>query len=212
MRPAGFVLTRPLLALGVAIALAVVPSASAGEDEKPLVAIETTEGTIVIELDRARAPKTVENFLKYVDDGFYKDTVFHRVVPNFMIQGGGHAKDTLKEKPTRDPIENEARNGLSNTRGTVAMARKDEVAVSAAAQFFINLNNNSRLDNLRNVGYTVFGKVVEGMDVVDKIAKGPTAPGILDVRNAKGEYQKQPAEDVPVKPVVIKDARRKGKS
>src|SRR5581483_8994714 len=124
-------------------------------------------GSITVELDQQAAPKTVENFLKYVDDGFYDGTIFHRVIPEFMIQGGGMTPD-MKEKKTRDPIENEspAKNpkGLSNARGTIAMARTNDPN-SATSQFFINHRDNTTLDRYQGAGYAAFGKVVAGMDV-----------------------------------------------
>ena len=207
-----------LAALGALGAFAFAAGAAADDKDKPVVVIETSEGNITVELDREKAPKTVENFLKYVDDGFYKDTVFHRVIgpdkkppEGFMIQGGGHAKDTLREKETRGPVKNESGRGLSNTRGTIAMARKPDPD-SATAQFFINLTDrNSFLDDAGG-GYTVFGKVTEGLDVVDKIARVPTGQGVLEMRGPGGGYQKVPADDVPPRPVIIKDVKRKGKS
>ena len=152
------------------------------------VKLATTMGDIVIELDAAKAPKTVDNFVQYVKSGHYDGTIFHRVIGNFMIQGGGMTAD-MKQKATRPPIVLESRNGLVNTRGTVAMARTNDPN-SASAQFFINVKDNDFLDaaNARDGhGYAVFGKVVSGMDVVDKIKAVPTGPG-----------------DVPVTPVVIK--------
>ena len=154
------------------------------------VKLETSAGNIVVELDAAKAPNTVDNFLKYVNAGHYNGTVFHRVINNFMIQGGGMTAD-LKEKPTRPPIALESRNGLTNQRGTIAMARTNDPN-SATAQFFINVKDNDFLNQAQardGNGYTVFGKVVDGMDVVDKIRAVPTGPG-----------------DVPVTPVVIKKA------
>jgi peptidyl-prolyl cis-trans isomerase A (cyclophilin A) len=154
------------------------------------VKLETTAGNIVIELDAAKAPKSVDNFLQYVKAGHYNGTVFHRVINNFMIQGGGMTAD-LKEKPTRPPIPLESRNGLMNARGTVAMARTSDPN-SATSQFFINVKDNDFLNQAQSRdgnGYAVFGKVVEGMDVVDKIRAVPTGPG-----------------DVPLTPVVIKTA------
>jgi peptidyl-prolyl cis-trans isomerase A (cyclophilin A) len=158
------------------------------------VALETTMGTIVIELAPKEAPKTVANFLEYVKSGHYDNTVFHRVMGNFMIQGGGYGPD-LAEKPTRAPIALESKNGLKNTRGAVSMARTSNPD-SATAQFFINVVDNPRLDfpSPDGHGYAVFGKVVEGMDVVDKIREVPTAP-------------KGPHANAPVTPVVIKSAR-----
>jgi len=141
----------------------------------PLVRIETIYGDIVVTLYPLESPKTVENFLQYVKEGFYDNTIFHRVIRRFMIQGGGLTPE-LKTKPTRDPIVNEATNGLKNKRGTIAMARGSEPD-SARAQFFINLRNNPFLDHkkktLSNWGYCVFGRVIEGMDVVDKIERIP---------------------------------------
>lgn len=158
------------------------------------VRLSTTAGDIVLQLDKDKAPKTVENFLQYVKDGQYEGTIFHRVIENFMIQGGGMKPD-MSEKPTRAPIPLESRNGLSNVRGSLAMART-MVPDSATAQFFINVRDNLALDqpNSRDGhGYAVFGKVVEGMDVVDRIRVVPTG--------RKGMHQ-----DVPQMPVVIKKA------
>jgi peptidyl-prolyl cis-trans isomerase B (cyclophilin B) len=147
----------------------------------PTVALDTNHGTIVLELFSTEAPKTVENFLQYVESGFFDGTLFHRVIPNFMIQGGGFDAQQ-RQKPTRAQIQNEADNGLVNQRGTVAMARTNDPH-SATAQFFINLKDNGFLNhsgkNPQGWGYTVFGKVVEGLDVVDKIAKVKTAPGAI---------------------------------
>lgn len=158
------------------------------------VKITTNQGDIVVQLDAAKAPKTVDNFLQYVKAGHYSGTIFHRVIDGFMIQGGGMTPD-MKEKPTRAPIPLESRNGLSNTRGTIAMARTN-VPDSATAQFFINVKDNGFLDAARSPdgnGYAVFGKVVQGMDVVDKIRKVETG-------------QKGPHGDVPLQPVIIKSA------
>ena len=160
---------------------------------RPRVKLETTLGTITLELDPERAPKTVENFLGYVRAGHYDGTVFHRVIRGFMVQGGGF--DTgFKQKPTRAPIENEAANGLKNQRGTVAMARTNDPH-SASAQFFVNTVDNRFLDhtakNERGWGYTVFGKVVAGMEVVDAIEAVRTGP--------KGPFR----EDVPQQDVSI---------
>jgi peptidyl-prolyl cis-trans isomerase A (cyclophilin A) len=166
------------------------------------VRLQTTMGDIVIELDAAKAPKSVANFVQYVKAGQYDGTIFHRVINNFMIQGGGMTAD-MKEKETRAPIPLESRNGLMNQRGTVAMARTTDPN-SATAQFFINVANNTRLDfrsaDQMGYGYTVFGKVVDGMDIVNKIAKAPKGatgavpPGIN-------------AADVPSTQVVIKGAK-----
>ncbi|MBL8287810.1 MAG: peptidyl-prolyl cis-trans isomerase [Rubrivivax sp.] len=158
------------------------------------VRLATSEGDIVVELDAAKAPKTVANFLGYVKSGHYDGTIFHRVIPGFMVQGGGMKPD-MGEKKTLAPIPLESRNGLANARGTLAMARTMDPN-SATAQFFINLVNNAFLDqpNARDGnGYAVFGKVVSGMEVVDKIAAVPTG-------NAGGH------QNVPVKPVLINKA------
>lgn len=143
------------------------------------VEMKTNLGNVVLELYPDKAPKTVENFLQYVEDGFYKITVFHRVIPNFMIQGGGF-DIALNQKPTRSPIQNEAANSLKNEIGTIAMARTSDPH-SASAQFFINVANNGFLNykapNQSGYGYTVFGKVISGIDVVHKIASLPTGSG-----------------------------------
>lgn len=155
----------------------------------PEVVITTNYGTITLRLYRDKAPVTVENFLTYAAEGHYDGTIFHRVIPNFMIQGGGFDTD-MNQKRTRDPIKNEADNGLSNKRGTLAMARTS-VVDSATAQFFINLRDNSFLDHgTRDFGYAVFGEVTDGMDVVDTIAGVQT-----------GNHQGH--QDVPVEAVVI---------
>ena len=182
-------MTRLLVLLMLAAAMA-APAGAAN----PQVKLETTQGTIVIELDAAKAPITVSNFLDYVKAGFYDGTVFHRVIPSFMIQGGGFAAN-MEQKPTREPIVNESANGLVNTRGTVAMARTPDPN-SATAQFFINLKDNAFLDKAKaqdGYGYCVFAKVVKGMNVVDAIAAVKTG--------TVGGFQ-----DVPVQPVVIKKA------
>ena len=140
--------------------------------ENTEVVFSTNQGDFTIELYADKAPITVKNFLAYVDEGFFSDTIFHRVIPGFMIQGGGFKKD-MSQKPTKAPIKNEADNGLRNSRGTLAMARTG-VVDSATAQFFINLTDNSFLDHgVRDFGYAVFGKVVSGMEVVDKIVSQP---------------------------------------
>jgi cyclophilin family peptidyl-prolyl cis-trans isomerase len=162
-----------------------------------VVVMETSMGTVKIELADADAPITVKNFLKYVDDKHYDGTIFHRVIKNFMIQGGGFTAD-MKEKSGRPSITNESTNGLSNKRGTIAMARTN-APNSATDQFFINVVDNPDLDRARaqdRVGYCVFGKVIEGMDVVDKIKAVPTTTLSPQVK------------DVPVDPVVIKSIRR----
>jgi peptidyl-prolyl cis-trans isomerase A (cyclophilin A)/peptidyl-prolyl cis-trans isomerase B (cyclophilin B) len=161
------------------------------------VLLKTNMGDIVIELYPDKAPKSVENFLAYVNSGFYDGTIFHRVIDNFMVQGGGFTRE-LRQKPTKPAITNEAKNGLSNLKGTVAMARTSDPN-SATAQFFINIADNQRLDytsdqNGMTWGYAVFGKVVSGMDVVDKIRVLPTG--------AQGPFK----SDVPTTPVVIEKA------
>ncbi|CAN5847909.1 peptidylprolyl isomerase A [soil metagenome] len=159
----------------------------------PVITVSTSMGDIVLELYKEQAPVSVENFLRYVNDGFYEGTIFHRVKAGFAIQGGG-LTDSMVEKSTHPPIQNEATNGLRNNRGTLAMARTRSLR-SATSQFYINLVNNSMLDHKsyspEEFGYAVFGRVLAGMDVVDKIAAVPTG--------ASGEH-----EDVPTTPVVIK--------
>jgi peptidyl-prolyl cis-trans isomerase A (cyclophilin A) len=163
-------------------------------EEKPLVVFETSAGTFRIELYPDKAPVTVENFLQYVDSGFYDGTIFHRVIPGFVIQGGGFTED-FQQKPTREPIVNEADNGLKNTRGTLSMARTQAVD-SATSQFFVNLADNAFLDHgTRDFGYAVFGRVVEGMEVVERIAAAPTT-------------RRGPMQDVPENPVVVERAYR----
>jgi len=150
-----------------------------GASPQPLVEIKTSQGVIVVELNPDKAPNTVANFLQYVKDGYYTGTIFHRVISNFMIQGGGMDKN-FNEKATRAPIKNEANNGLTNAIGTIAMARTGDPH-SATAQFFINVAKNDFLNytdpSERGWGYTVFGKVVKGMDVVERIARLPTDGG-----------------------------------
>jgi len=160
----------------------------------PVVIISTSKGDIKVELFKNEAPVTVENFLSYVNDGFYDGTIFHRVIPNFMVQGGGFTPD-FAQKPTKAPIKNEANNGLKNDRGTLAMART-QVVDSATSQFFINVVNNDFLNNgARDFGYAVFGKVVDGMDVVDAIAAVPTSN--------KGMHGDVPTEDVVIESVKV---------
>lgn len=160
----------------------------------PVVIMTTSKGDIKIELFKDKAPISVENFLMYVNEGFYNGTIFHRVIPNFMIQGGGFTPD-FTQKPVKSPIKNEAKNGLKNERGTLAMART-QVVDSATSQFFINLADNSFLDNgVRDYGYAVFGKVIDGMDVVDKIGAVQTG--------SKGMYGDVPQEDVVIESVKI---------
>jgi cyclophilin family peptidyl-prolyl cis-trans isomerase len=160
------------------------------------VVMETSMGTITIELDGDKAPITAQNFLSYVDEGFYDNTIFHRVIPDFMLQGGG-MEPGMKEKRTKPPIKNESSNGLSNKRGTLAMARTS-APDSASAQFFINLKDNTFLDKAQardGVGYAVFGRVINGMDVVDKIKDVPTG-------------RRGPHDDVPTKDVIITSLKR----
>ncbi len=162
-------------------------------EEYPQVLLSTTEGDIVVELEPARAPQTVDNFLAYVDDNYYNGTIFHRVIDGFMIQGGGFTAD-FKRKTTRPPVSNEAYNGLRNSRYTIAMARTN-APHSATSQFFINSANNSNLDHTdtssRGWGYTVFGRVVEGFEVVDAISATRTTSG--------GPFSR----DVPTNSIVI---------
>jgi cyclophilin family peptidyl-prolyl cis-trans isomerase len=162
--------------------------------QSPQVELKTSQGVVTLELYPDRAPKTVENFLQYVREGFYNGTVFHRVIPNFMIQGGGFTPD-MAQKPTRGPIINEAANGLRNNTGWVAMARTSDPH-SASAQFFINVKDNDFLNHpgQSGWGYAVFGRVVGGMDIVNRIAAVPTA-------------NRGPHANVPVTPVVIESAR-----
>jgi len=168
--------------------------------DNPKVRMETSKGPITIELYPDKAPKTVENFLTYVDEGYYDGTVFHRVIKDFMVQGGGFTED-MQKKPTHDPILNEADNGLKNDRGTIAMARTGDPH-SATAQFFINHKDNEFLNhtgkNSRGWGYAVFGKVTDGMEVVDEIAALPTG--------AKGPFP----TDVPQTTIVIEKVSRIG--
>lgn len=194
-------LTLPVWALLVLTACEQKPVATpapASKADKPAsvtVRMQTSAGDIVLELDRAKAPISVDNFIGYVDSGHYKGTVFHRVIDKFMIQGGGYT-ERFEKKSTRLPIQNEADNGLKNKRGTIAMARTGEPH-SATAQFFINVNDNDFLDyrnsTPRGWGYAVFGKVTAGMDVVDKIKTMPTG--------AAGPFRK----DYPKTPVFIEN-------
>jgi cyclophilin family peptidyl-prolyl cis-trans isomerase len=187
-------MTRILTLLACAAALAGTPALA------QKVELDTTAGKIVLQLDAKAAPQTVENFVKYVESGHYAGTQFHRVIDGFMIQGGGYTED-FSQKPTRPPVRNEGESsskaGLANTPGTIAMARTQDPH-SASAQFFINVNDNKSLNyrepTTAGYGYTVFGKVVEGMDVVDRIKAVPTG--------TRGPYQ-----NVPLSPVVIKSAR-----
>lgn len=182
------------LVMGLALLLTAPALLAQAAPSDPIVSIKTSEGDITLRLFAEESPVTVGNFLQYVDSGFYKGTIFHRVVPDFMIQGGGFLPD-MTEKATGDPIANESRNRLHNVRGTVAMARTDDPD-SATAQFFINIRSNLRLDWAPGrEGYTVFGEVIEGMSVVDYIVTAPT--------HTAGDH-----EDVPVEPVEILDVVR----
>ena len=184
--------------VGLGISASALPRAVSAEvEDKPVVILETSSGKITIELDKEKAPITVENFLKYVDAGFYDNLIFHRVISSFMIQGGGFDEQMHeKSEGQRGLIKNESGNGLSNVRGTIAMARRDDPN-SAQNQFFINVENNERLDKFRG-GYAVFGKVIDGMDVVDKIRKVKTT-------------RRAGMDDVPAAAVIIKSAKRKAK-
>jgi cyclophilin family peptidyl-prolyl cis-trans isomerase len=184
-----------MLSLGLLLQLLLLPGIANAQEikaAKPVVILQTTLGDISIELNPEKAPVTVSNFLSYVDSGFYDGTVFHRVIPNFMVQGGGFDPQ-LQQKATAPPIVNEAKNGLHNERGTIAMARTNNPD-SATSQFFINLRMNSSLDwSERNPGYAVFGKVIAGMDTVDAMVLQPT--------DSVGMHQ-----DVPVEPIIIEKA------
>ncbi len=163
-----------------------------------MIVLQTTFGDITVELDHEKAPKTAANFEQYVRDGFYDNTLFHRVIDGFMVQGGGFDSD-FNQKPTRDPIENEADNGLTNDKGTLAMARTQDPH-SASAQFFINVSDNDFLNHsgksIQGWGYCVFGRVVEGMGVVEKIKGLPTT--------RRGMHADVPAEDVLIKKAYVK--------
>jgi peptidyl-prolyl cis-trans isomerase B (cyclophilin B) len=171
--------------------------------KNPSVEIKTSKGVIVVELDKKNAPKTVENFLKYTKDKFYDGTIFHRVIDNFMIQGGGFTAD-MKEKDTKDPIKNEADNGLKNDKYTIAMARTSDPH-SATAQFFINVLDHGALNHTSKTaggyGYTVFGKVTKGTDVVDAIKTVKTG--------VKNSPSGMPFDDVPLETVKIESIRLK---
>jgi cyclophilin family peptidyl-prolyl cis-trans isomerase len=187
-------LTGVLAVLAQAATAAPAPPAAPPAGPKgPVVVITTNVGRIVVALDREKAPVTVKNFVQYVRGGHYDHTIFHRVIRRFMIQGGGYEAD-MSQHPLRSPIKNESLNGLSNRRGTIAMARL-AAPDSATAQFFINLKHNRQLDGRPGKpGYTVFGEVVEGMDVVDRIAAVKTT-------------RRGPHRDVPVTPIVIRRVR-----
>lgn len=186
-------ITSALLALSTGVAATAAESSSTAA--RPEVVLETTLGDIVLQLDPARSPITVSNFLQYVDAGHYDGTIFHRVIPRFMVQAGGFTKD-MKEKKTRDPIVNESKNRWHNERGTVAMARTNDPD-SATAQFFINVKMNLSLDYRGGQpGYTVFAQVIDGMATVDAIVYQPTTTV-------------GPHADVPIDPIMITRARRR---
>ncbi|MEI7928395.1 MAG: peptidylprolyl isomerase [Verrucomicrobiales bacterium] len=181
--------------------------APAAKSEK--VRFKTNKGDFVVELNAEKAPITVENFLSYVKKKHFDGTTFHRIIPSFMIQGGGFALENgkLVEKTTDKPIKNEGQNGLTNARGTIAMARTNDLN-SATSQFFINVVDNAMLNYPSNGGYAVFGKVVEGMDVVDKIKAVPTGTATITMRHpATSEKMETPSQDVPNEPVVIESAK-----
>lgn len=185
-----------------AVALGTTFTALAG----PKVKLETSAGDVVLELNEEKAPGTVKNFLEYVNEGFYDNTVFHRVIEGFMVQGGGFALEgeEVKQKETKDGIQNEAKNGLKNDRGTIAMARTGDPH-SATAQFFINHKDNANLDypSFDGWGYAVFGKVSDSsLEVVDKIAKMETTTKTLTTKGGPA-----PMKDVPVETVIIKSAK-----
>jgi cyclophilin family peptidyl-prolyl cis-trans isomerase len=183
-----------ILLLCLSLLLPAFASADEAASKNPQVVIKTSEGDITLQLYADKAPVTVANFLSYVDSGFYKGTIFHRVIPNFMIQGGGFSPDMV-EKETGDPIVNESKNRKHNTRGTVAMARTSDPD-SATSQFYINQRSNLQLDWAPGrEGYTVFGEVIQGMDIVDFIATAPTG-------NVGG------MGDVPTQEILIKDVVR----
>lgn len=176
----------------------------------PKVLIKTNHGDIKVELNEEKAPESVKNFIGYMNEGFFDNTVFHRVMAGFMIQGGGFGLDkdgVLEQKPTKAPIQNEAKNGLKNERGTLAMARTPDPH-SATAQFFINHQDNGNLDypSFDGWGYAVFGKVIEGLDVVDKIAELPTTTKVLVARRGDATQEAE-MENVPEENVIIESVK-----
>lgn len=199
-------MTSPIAALRAAVLCAAFAATGPGLAQQaaaaaaPQVTIQTSMGPIVVELNPDKAPKTVENFLQYARDGHYSGTIFHRVIPGFMIQGGGFTRD-MQQKPTRAPIALESRNGLKNDRGTIAMART-AVPDSATSQFFINVVDNAMLNhpNPDGAGYAVFGKVVRGMDVVDRIRQVRTT--------STGMHRDVPAEPVVIESVTLEKAAK----
>lgn len=179
------------------LSLTLIVLSSSALAENPIVKLETSEGDIIVVLFADKSPKTVENFLAHVDEGFYENTVFHRIIDNFMVQGGGFDVD-LKQKKTERKVINESKNRLHNDRGTLAMARTSDPD-SAGSQFFINQRNNPRLDwTPFKPGYTVFGEVITGMRIVDFMASTPTG-------NAVGKTDKgqMPLQNVPLDPIVL---------
>ena len=187
-------LAKILFLGGLFMALTLVSAIDSEAADNPRVIFETNMGTMILELYPEKAPVTVKNFLNYVDSGFYNGTIFHRVIPGFVIQGGGF-DNKMEKKKNNPPIKNEADNGLRNLRATLSMARTQQVN-SATSQFFINLKNNSNLDHSgQNFGYAVFAKVVKGVGTIDKIAGVKTT--------TKGHYQ-----DVPAEPVMLISAKR----
>jgi len=211
MKSTLLVVVSALAGLFLAQGVALARQGGSG-DAQPFeyIRMTTSKGDIVLELNREKAPISVANFVQYANDGFYEGTTFHRVIPNFMIQGGGHLPD-MSQKKTRDPIKNEWQNGLKNMRGTIAMARLGGQADSATSQFFINVVDNAMLDVARDgAAYAVFGRVIDGMDVVDAIKGVQTT--------TKGMYQNVPTEPVMIEKVTvitdesaISDLRSKGK-
>ena len=185
----------------VALGTLSVTDANAAADDNPVVVMDTTAGKITIELNPTAAPATVKNFLKLVDDGYYDGLIFHRVIPDFMIQGGGLTEKMEDKSDGQNKVVNESNNGLSNKRGTIAMARKNDPD-SASAQFYINVKDNNNLDGRQApTGYTVFGKVTDGLDTVDSIVKAKTTTKV-------GRDGMQYA-NCPETPIVIKSAKRK---
>lgn len=200
---------RVMIVLALGLCLLAVACQKKDLQETNRVVFETNMGEIELELYPDKAPVSVENFLGYVRSGFYDNTIFHRVIKGFMIQGGGFDKTHTEKAEKQEPIINEAANGLSNKRGTISYARTN-VINSATSQFFINHVDNQRLDHTDSTatgfGYAVFGKVIRGMEVVDKIANAPTGVAPLTMRH-EGELHEHNAKDVPTERVVIKSAR-----
>ena len=184
------------------LSLTLIVVSSSALAENPIVKLETSEGTITVVLFADKAPKTVENFLAHVDEGFYENTIFHRVIDNFMVQGGGFDVD-LKQKKTERKVINESKNRVHNDRGTLAMARTSDPD-SAGSQFFINQRNNPRLDwTPFKPGYTVFGEVITGMRIVDFMASTPTGNAV-----GKTDEGQMPLQNVPVDPIVLRRVTR----